>query len=143
PVLAYFRSQHDNQSWLGALTTILDASALVLAGFKRHFFSQARLTFAMARHGVVDLSPVFNTPPRLRTLNRLSPSDLHRLHSLLRSTGLDPDDPQGQRLAKLRGMYEPYVGALAEYLQMELPPWIMAAPQRDNWQTTAWNSERG
>lgn len=32
PVLAYFRSQHDNQSWLAALATILDASALVLAG---------------------------------------------------------------------------------------------------------------
>src|SRR6185295_18814980 len=44
PVLAYFRSQHDNQSWLEALTTILDASALVLAGVKGHSFSQARLT---------------------------------------------------------------------------------------------------
>ncbi len=32
PVLAYFRSQHDNQSWLTALATVLDASALVLAG---------------------------------------------------------------------------------------------------------------
>src|SRR5213079_1135893 len=32
PVLSYFRSQHNNQSWLGALTTILDASALLMAG---------------------------------------------------------------------------------------------------------------
>src|SRR5713101_1933992 len=32
PVLAYFRSQHANQSWLGALTTILDACALFMAG---------------------------------------------------------------------------------------------------------------
>jgi len=30
PVLAYFRSQHDNQSWLAALTTILDTAALVM-----------------------------------------------------------------------------------------------------------------
>ena len=29
PVLAYFRSQHDNLSWLEALTAILDASAFV------------------------------------------------------------------------------------------------------------------
>src|SRR5262249_31799064 len=32
PVLSYYRSQHDNQSWVGTLTTILDTSALVIAG---------------------------------------------------------------------------------------------------------------
>src|SRR5206468_987936 len=31
PQLAYYRSQHSNQSWLGALTTILDTTALLLA----------------------------------------------------------------------------------------------------------------
>src|SRR5256885_2395195 len=29
--LSFFRSQHNNQSWLGALTTILDATAIVVA----------------------------------------------------------------------------------------------------------------
>src|SRR5262249_59014024 len=28
PVLAFFRSQHDNQSWIASLTAILDACAL-------------------------------------------------------------------------------------------------------------------
>ncbi|CCF83993.1 hypothetical protein [Nitrolancea hollandica] len=32
PVLASFRSQHENHSWLAALTTALDVSALVIAG---------------------------------------------------------------------------------------------------------------
>ena len=32
PVLSFYRSQHDNQSWIAALTAILDASALVVAG---------------------------------------------------------------------------------------------------------------
>ena len=31
PVLGFYRSQHDNQSWLSALAFILDASAAVLA----------------------------------------------------------------------------------------------------------------
>src|SRR5574337_1145815 len=31
PILCYFRSQHDNQSWVSALATILDACALLLA----------------------------------------------------------------------------------------------------------------
>ena len=31
PVLCYFRSQHDNQSWLAAMTTVLDVTALMIA----------------------------------------------------------------------------------------------------------------
>jgi len=142
PVLAYFRSQHDNESWLGALTTILDASALVMAGLKGCSSSQARLTFAMARHAVVDLSQVFNTRPDSRSANRLDALELQRLHDALRAAGLDPDDPEGLRLAHFRRMYEPYVDALARYLQMRLPPWIATTPQKDNWQTTAWEGRR-
>jgi hypothetical protein len=141
PVLAYFRSQHDNQSWLGALTTILDASALLMAGVKGHSFSQARLTFAIARHTVVDLSQVFDTRPSLQDIGRLDAAGIERLHATLRSAGLDPDDPEGQRLAHLRRMYEPYVDALARHLHMTLPPWMPANLQKDNWQTTAWEAD--
>src|SRR5207249_10659172 len=55
PVLSYYRSQHDNQSWVAALTTILDTSALLIAGVDGPDGHQARLTFAMARHAAVDL----------------------------------------------------------------------------------------
>src|SRR5439155_6213822 len=70
PVLAYFRSQHDNQSWLAALTTILDASSLIMAGLKGRSSSQAKLTFAMARHTVVDLCQVFNAEPDFQRIDR-------------------------------------------------------------------------
>ena len=63
PVLSYYRSQHDNQSWLAALTAILDTAALVIAGAKGVDPYQAQLTFAMARHAVVDLAQVYNVPP--------------------------------------------------------------------------------
>jgi hypothetical protein len=142
PVLAYYRSQHDNQSWLAALTTILDASAIVMAGVKGRASSQARLTFAMARHTVVDLCQVFNTHPDLKSSNRLHSTDLIHLHAALRAAGLDPDDPDGQRLAHFRRMYEPYVEALGRHLQMDLPPWIPPSLQKDNWQTTAWETDR-
>ena len=56
----FFRSQHNNQSWLGALITILDASALVIAGVDGLRNEQAKITFAMARHAVVDLAQVVN-----------------------------------------------------------------------------------
>ena len=63
PMLGYYRSQHDNQSWLAALTVVLDAWALVLAGVKGADPYQAGLTFAMARHAVVDLAQVYQVPP--------------------------------------------------------------------------------
>jgi len=52
PLLSYFRSQHDNQSWVAALTTILDVCALIIARIEDAPRSTARLTFAMARHGI-------------------------------------------------------------------------------------------
>ena len=142
PVLAYFRSQHDNQSWLAALTTILDACALVMSAVKGASTRQARLTFAMARHTVVDLSQVFNTRPNIDHSDRLDPADLPRLQAALRAAGLDNDDVDGQRLAHFRRMYEPYVHALARFLRMSLPPWIPATSRKDNWQTTAWEEDR-
>ena len=60
PVLTFFRSQHSNQSWLGALTTMLDVTSLVLTGIEGVHPGQAKLTFAMARHAAVDLAQVVN-----------------------------------------------------------------------------------
>jgi Sigma-54 interaction domain len=57
PVLAYYRSQHSHQSWLAALTTMLDSSALVLAAVPGACQHQAQLTFAMARLIHLGLAP--------------------------------------------------------------------------------------
>jgi hypothetical protein len=40
-------------------------------------------------------------------------------------------------------MYEPYVHALAAYLNQTLPPWIPEKKGKDNWQTTAWGQSIG
>jgi hypothetical protein len=142
PVLAYFRSQHDNQSWLAALTTILDATAIIMSGLEGQPTSQARLTFAMARHTVVDLSQVFQTRPRDHGPKRLDAENLSRMHTALRAAGLQPQDGDGQRLSHLRQMYEPYVEELSQYLQMKLPPWVIVTSRKDNWQTTAWEPDQ-
>ena len=140
PVLAFFRSQHNNQSWLAALTTILDASALVMVGLEGWCMRQAELTFAMARHTVVDLAQVFSTPPAAPPQERLPTDELARLRARLASGGLQLRDTQMvERLAELRGMYEPYVAALAAYLAAPLPPWQRKVERPDNWQTSAWD----
>ena len=66
PVLGYYRSQHDNQSWLAALTCVLDTCALLLTVVEGADRTQARLTFAMARHAVVDLGLVLRRRPEPR-----------------------------------------------------------------------------
>ncbi len=145
PVLAFFRSQHDNQSWIAALTAILDACALVKAGVEDACQRQAELTFAIARHAAVDLSQVFKTPPRALPHDRLPAEDLRRIRDILAQHGVRlHDGPEAdRRLNDLRNMYEPYLYALAEYLNQSLPPWIPAKKGKDNWQTTAWGRSAG
>jgi hypothetical protein len=140
PPLAYFRSQHYNESWLAALTTILDTSAVVMTGLEGWCARQAELTFAMARHAVVDLAQVFSTPPE-RTVERLTSAQLTKLRERLAVGGLKlrarPDFEE--RLTELRRMYEPYVDSLARYLAVPLPPWVREVERPDNWQTSAWD----
>lgn len=145
PVLAFFRSQHDNQSWIAALTAVLDTCALVKVGIEDACQRQAELTFAIARHAAVDLSQVFKTPPRALPYNRLPAEDLRRIRDILAQHGvkLHDDAEADRKLAELRNMYEPYLFALAEYLSLSLPPWIPAKNEKDNWQTTAWGRSAG
>jgi hypothetical protein len=140
PVLSYYRSQHDNQSWLAALTTILDASALVIAGVEGACARQARLTFAMARHAVVDLAQVLGRPPIHSGPDRLPRAELTRLHAELAAGGVVVNAAVGaeDKLGELRAMYEPFVAALSEHLLMPLPAWRAASSSRENWRTTPW-----
>ncbi|MGE5253340.1 MAG: potassium channel family protein [Planctomycetaceae bacterium] len=143
PVLAYFRSQHENQSWLGALTTILDTCAFVIAGSEGACARQAALTFAMARHAVVDLALIFQRPPREPERTRLPPEDLERLRANLEASGLKlhRESTADQKLTELRQMYEPYINSMSSYLVITIPPWIPEASPADNWQTSAWGTE--
>jgi len=145
PVLAYFRSQHDNQSWIASLTAILDTSALVMVGVEGACEKQAELTFAIARHAVADLSQVFGTAPAPMPQERLTADNLRHIRDVLARHGMKLHDgaEADQQLAKLRGLYEPYVYALATYLNQTIPPWIPLKKGKDNWQTTAWGQSAG
>jgi hypothetical protein len=140
PVLAFFRSQHENQSWIGALTAILDTCSLVMTYLEGPCRNQAELTFAMARHAIVDLSIVFDTPPSEPDEDRLPSTSLSGLlaaledHGFSLLQGADRED----RLRSLRELYEPYLSSLADYLCLAMPPWIPGSGYVDNWQTTAW-----
>jgi Ion channel len=145
PVVSYFRSQHTNESWVGALAAILDTTALLIALTDNSCSRQARLTFAMCRHTIADLAQVFFTRPRPMTRDRLPAADFARLRANLNHAGfaLLDNETSNRKLKELRDMYEPYLNALARYLCMELPPWILSQEITDNWKTSAWGRISG
>ena len=140
PVLGFFRSQHDDESWISALTVILDVTSIMITGLADTCKKQAELTFAMARHAAVDLAIVFNVTPFMPEQDRLPPADLERLRALLAESGiqLEAGAEVDQKLSELRLMYEPYLNALANYLCLDIPPWIQESYHQDNWQTSPW-----
>jgi hypothetical protein len=140
PLLAFYRSQHAEQSWLAGLTTILDVSALVLVGIDGAPTRPARLAFAMARHAAADLSHILGARPRAAAPERLSAADLVHLRAVLAQAGVPLREglEADRLLAHLRQMYEPFVRALADRLLMPLPPWLPPPEATDAWKRTAW-----
>lgn len=141
PPLSFFRSQHSNQSWIGALTVMLDVTSLVIAGIETIRPEQAKLTFAMGRHAAVDLAQVVNARYDPNSGNRLSSEDLEELRRRLASNGLRlrDDEKANEKLAKLRALYEPYVEGIARTLLINLPAWIPGEVRKDNWRGGPWD----
>ena len=147
PILMFFRSQHERQSWLATLTLILDVSSLAIVGLgptdaplpRR----QARNTFAIARHALGDLSQVLGTPPRPPHPDRLPESDLEQLRDQLAGVGLPLAGSEHalQQLAALRALYEPYATAIADRTLLVLPAWLPEPDAVDDWETTAWQQD--
>jgi len=140
PQLAYNRSQHGNQSWLAALTVILDSTAVLLARPGAPGAGQARLTFAMARHALVDITQVFVREFTSVPGERFSPECLSVLAAPF-GVITSPEEAREfeHHLAELRLLYEPYARALAAFLLFPLPPWEYTTPRPDNWQRAPWD----
>jgi len=140
PILCYFRSQHDNQSWLASLVAILDTCSLVIVGVERVDSFQARLTFAIGRHLLVDLSQTLGLGPRADVDTR-DHAQLAELRSWLAQAGvrLKEGEEVNRKLDELRAMYFPYACRLSDRLMMPLPPTLPPPKTRYNWETTAWS----
>ena len=141
PMLAFYRSQHDNQSWLAALTTIMDSCALLMVGLKGVRTFRARMAFSTARQAVIEMGRVFHLGPLPPATDRLPSENFELLRRDLANAGLqfaDEGDPE-QKLAAFRNTYEPFVNGLADYLVLPLPDWLPTGGGLDNWQ----NNPRG
>ena len=141
PMLAYYRSQHDNQSWLAALTAVMDVSVLIMVGFDGVRTLQARLTFGTARLATIEMGRVLGAGPRPFEEERLSSDGFAEIKNRLAAAGLrfvDEEEAE-ERLASFRDTYEPFLNGLANHLLLSLPGWFSDVDQLDNWM----NSPRG
>ncbi len=144
PLLCYYRSQHDNQSWLSALVAVLDTCALLITTVEGPAARQAQLTFAMARHALIDLGHVFHVERSAAEkekigLDRLPPEAFSNLCENLSGFHLQlcGDSESMKRLTAIRMLYEPHAHALSDYMKMALPVWVAEPKAKDAWKTVA------
>jgi Ion channel len=140
PILCYYRSQHDTQSWLSALVSILDTCSLLISVIEGPSSRQAQLTFVMARHALIDIGSVFRVQkhkawPTLSAIDRLPQKDFYRLCDALGDNHLRlcGDPAAAKRLTTIRALYEPHAVALSHYLRMPLPVWVAPPKVNDQW----------
>jgi len=142
PVLAYYRSQHDNQSWLAALATVLDTCAVMMTQIRGVNNYQARVTFAIARHAAVDLALVLRAtePDAVGMVDRLESRQFAALRSEMEKSGVPLSDAAGAEdaLRNLRSTYEPFLEGLGRRLLLIVPPLSSEGGVPDNWQRSAW-----
>jgi hypothetical protein len=142
PVLAFYRSQHDNQSWLAALTTVLDTCAVMMTQVRSKSTYQAQVTFAIARHAAVDLALVLRAkaPEPAKMAERLTTEQFAVLRAALEAAEVPLQDVAGaeEALRNMRRTYEPFIRGLAERLMLTIPPLLGEDGVADNWQRSAW-----
>lgn len=140
PMLAYYRSQHDDQSWLAAIAAVMDTCAIVLVGIAEVHPLQARMTFAMARQVVVELVRALDLPSaRPTTSERLDAADFVAMLARFKQAGAvwEGDEDAENTLRAIRATYEPQLHALASYLLIDLPNWNAGEDTPDHWERGA------
>jgi voltage-gated potassium channel Kch len=137
PMLAYYRSQHDDQSWLGALLAIMDTCALILVGVEDIKPLQARMTFAMARQVVLEMARSLGvSAPSIAEPDRLGQADYAKMITIFEEVGLRWNGGSGspKTLAAIRATYEPLAQGLGAYLLIPLPGWVAGENASDHWE---------
>ncbi len=129
PILLFFRSTHDHESWVSAIGAILDATTLLLTTIKGGPRGQARATRALGSHLVEDIARSFRFIVNDRPLDApmIERAEFDDARTRLGAAGytLVPDaDASWAEFAKLRSEYAGTLNALARYLDVPPAQWI-------------------
>ncbi|MBV8639023.1 MAG: two pore domain potassium channel family protein [Candidatus Eremiobacteraeota bacterium] len=124
PVLAYFRSSHDYQSWVGTLGTLLDAATLLLTTVQGDA-GEARILYDIGRHASRDLSSYFRMPSD-ENESGLTREEFDNACEHLKTAGYALHDRAAawERFVTLRRAYATHLDALAHYFSIPPLQWI-------------------
>jgi hypothetical protein len=131
PLLGFYRSQHVNQNWLAALTSMVDVAAFVKATAPDGKVPPADVTFAIGRHALADLALQYRLQPGT-VQERLTMDDFNQLYAIVEGATDDAvgRDTAHRQLKELREEYERNAEALSRFLALDLPRWLPAeAPE--------------
>jgi hypothetical protein len=123
PVLAWFRSSHDNLSWVSALGAVLDAACLVLTTIRGVPRGDAELVRRVGAHLVEDMS---NLGFRETSRPALDREAFELVCTRLAEVGyeLDPIDEAWPRFEAARSQYVDRLEAMAAYWEVASTSWL-------------------
>ena len=124
PILPYFRSSHDNVSWVSALGAVLDASALILTSIENGPHGEAHMVQRVGGHFVEDLANFFGWPETPNPLvDRLEFDEARARLSAVGWHLLDADT-SWERFVAVRSEYATRLNAMALYWVTPPSLWI-------------------
>jgi voltage-gated potassium channel Kch len=131
PLLGYFRSSHDNVSWLSALGAVLDAAALVLTTIKGLPRGQAELTKRGGAHLVEDIGNIFGLQGDGSIVDR---GEFDEAYARLSRAGyeLEDRDQAWRNFERGRRTYAGRLEALAAYWATPATVWIGTRHRADS-----------
>ena len=124
PILAYFRSSHDYESWVGMLGTLLDA-ALLLMTTVENGTGQARITYNIGRHAIRDLAVMYGFPESSDDPG-ITREEFGQAWDRLRNAGyvLHDSDEAWSRFSVLRATYATQLVLLARFFAIPAIQWV-------------------
>ena len=124
PLLCFFRSSHDNESWVSALGALLDAATLCITTVEDGSAGAAHLLVGLGSHLVEDVTRYFRMPHEHGALVDRAEFDVAR--ERLRAAGWRLRDAERSWVdfQALRARYAEDLNAMARFWAVPPAQWI-------------------
>lgn len=124
PILAYFRSSHDHDSWVSSLAAIMDAATLVVTTIEDGPTGAATKALWVGGHCIDDLAGYFGL--RREGGPGIELEEFREARDRLKQAGyaLKPEQESWEQFTKLRSQHAASVNALAEYWASPPAEWV-------------------
>lgn len=125
PMLSYFRSTHDNQSWIGTIGALLDASALLITTVDAGAVGSSKMLNRLGRHLVNDFTSYYRFEDEIGAVG-IERDEFASAHARLEAMGLKMRnlDEAWNAFAALRATYAEPLNAMALYWRIPPALWI-------------------